>query len=49
VLNQASLSVALPHLENLTKRCEDVGGLQPSRLWDQGHERAGHMIEDAPV
>jgi hypothetical protein len=48
VLNQAGLSVALPYLEDLTKRWEDAGGVQPSSLWDQGHELAGHMIADWP-
>jgi hypothetical protein len=48
VLNQAGLSVSLPYLEDLTKRWEDAGGVQPSPLWDQGHELAGHMIADWP-
>ena len=44
VLNQAGLSVALPYLEELTKRWEDAGGVQSSPLWEQGHELAGHII-----
>ncbi len=44
VLNQAGLSVTLPYLEDLTRRWEDAGGAQPSPLWEQGHELAGHII-----
>jgi hypothetical protein len=45
-LNQAGLSVTLPYLEDLTRRWEDAGGVQSSPLWEQGHELAGHIIEN---
>lgn len=49
VLNQAGLSITLPHLGELTRRWVDNSGEgRESPLWHEAHELSGHMLRTWP-
>lgn len=48
VLSQAGLAVSLPYLLDVVGRWETGGADRSSRLWDEAHELAGHMLASWP-
>src|SRR5262245_50732898 len=48
VLNQAGLTVTLPHLGELTGRWATSGAGLQSPLWHEAHELSGHMLRTWP-
>jgi len=48
VLSQAGLPVTLPYLDDFARRWAESGENQQSRLWQEAHDLAGHMLAQWP-
>ena len=48
VLSQAGLPVTLPYLDDFARRWAESGENQQSRLWQEAHDLAGHMLTQWP-